>query len=121
MSRWGDGRVTLVGDAAHAATVGGGRGASEAIEDGVVLARFLRRTDTDRATLISALRRFEAARMKPTAGVQDRSWRYGVVASWTNPVSCAARGVMMATSWRRRAERGMHTEFAALRAGTGED
>ena len=98
------------------ATVGGGRGAGEAIEDGTVLARFLEPASAgDHEAVVSALRRFEAARRVPTAAVQDRSWRYGVTASWTNPLACAARGVLMATTWRRRAEQGRHAEFARLR------
>lgn len=117
MPQWGEGRVTLVGDAAHATTVGGGRGASEAIEDGVVLARFLAaaRSTRDRGSIVSALRRYESARRGPTAAVQQRSWQYGVTASWANPLACAARGVLMATTWRKRAARGMRAEFAGLR------
>jgi 2-polyprenyl-6-methoxyphenol hydroxylase-like FAD-dependent oxidoreductase len=117
MPRWGEGRVTLVGDAAHATTVGGGRGASEAIEDGVVLGQFLApaASASEEDAVVSALRSFDGARMAPTAAVQVRSWQYGVSASWTNPVACAARGVMMATAWRRKAEQGMHAEFARFR------
>ncbi len=119
MPQWGDGRVTLVGDAAHATTVGGGRGASEAIEDGVVLARILAAagSTSDAGSIVSALRQYESARKGPTAAVQQRSWQYGVSASWTNPLACAARGVLMATRWRKRAERGMRAEFARLRDG----
>jgi 2-polyprenyl-6-methoxyphenol hydroxylase-like FAD-dependent oxidoreductase len=38
LPRWSDGRVVLVGDAAHATTRGVGQGAAQAIEDAVVLA-----------------------------------------------------------------------------------
>src|SRR4029453_6533990 len=38
LPRWSDGRVVLVGDAAHATTPGVGQGAAQAIEDAVVLA-----------------------------------------------------------------------------------
>jgi 2-polyprenyl-6-methoxyphenol hydroxylase-like FAD-dependent oxidoreductase len=121
MPRWGEGRVTLVGDAAHAATVGGGRGASEAIEDGEVLGRFVGPVTSAQGgeALTSALRQFESARQGPTAAVQQRSWEYGVSASWTNPLACVGRGVMMATTWCKRAEQGMHVEFARLRDAAG--
>jgi 2-polyprenyl-6-methoxyphenol hydroxylase-like FAD-dependent oxidoreductase len=39
IKKWGSGRVTLLGDAAHAMTPNLGQGACQAIEDGVVLTR----------------------------------------------------------------------------------
>lgn len=42
MPRWWDGRVCLLGDAAHAMSPSGGQGASMALEDALVLARCLR-------------------------------------------------------------------------------
>ena len=44
-ARWGMGRVTLLGDAAHPMTPNLGQGACQAIEDAVVLARCLREVD----------------------------------------------------------------------------
>jgi 2-polyprenyl-6-methoxyphenol hydroxylase-like FAD-dependent oxidoreductase len=41
MKRWGRGRITLMGDAAHATSPNAGRGVSEALEDAVVVARNL--------------------------------------------------------------------------------
>lgn len=58
MPRWSDGRVCLMGDAAHAMSPSAGQGASMAIEDALVLARALR----DRSTVHEAFAAFEAAR-----------------------------------------------------------
>jgi hypothetical protein len=41
LARWGQGRVTLLGDAAHPTTPNLGQGACQAIEDAVVLAASL--------------------------------------------------------------------------------
>src|SRR5262249_55874907 len=58
MPRWSEGRVTLLGDAAHPTTPNLGQGACQALEDAVVLARCLRE-NTDVA---AAFRAYEARR-----------------------------------------------------------
>lgn len=55
---WGDGRVTLLGDAAHAFLPTAGQGACIAIEDAAVLTRRLERHDDP----VKALRQFESDR-----------------------------------------------------------
>jgi 2-polyprenyl-6-methoxyphenol hydroxylase-like FAD-dependent oxidoreductase len=79
LERWGDGRTILMGDAAHATTPNLGRGASEAIEDAVALARVLGSADglSDRGRLVSALRSFEELRRRETSVVQTKAWRIG--------------------------------------------
>ncbi len=57
--RWTDGRVALLGDAAHAMEPSGGQGSAQAIEDAVVLARCLAEAGDPAA----ALRRYEAERL----------------------------------------------------------
>lgn len=59
-ARWGVGRVTLLGDAAHAMTNAVGQGANQAIEDGVVLARCLERNEDP----VAGLREYEDLRRK---------------------------------------------------------
>ena len=47
LDRWGTGRITLLGDAAHPAPPSAGQGASMALEDAVTLAECLRRDGPD--------------------------------------------------------------------------
>jgi 2-polyprenyl-6-methoxyphenol hydroxylase-like FAD-dependent oxidoreductase len=56
--RWGDGRATLLGDAAHPLTTTLGQGAGMSLEDGVVLARKLAQHDD----VVTALRDYERER-----------------------------------------------------------
>lgn len=84
---WGEGRYTLLGDAAHAMTINLGQGACQAIEDGVVLAGKLGRA-TD---VVSALRAYEQERMKRTAWFVRRSRQIGDMGRWTNPLACLVR------------------------------
>ncbi len=66
-STWGDGPVTLIGDAAHPMLPFLAQGAAMAIEDAAVLADNLARTPDDPA---AAMRDYELARYKRTARVQ---------------------------------------------------
>ena len=69
LDRWHDGRVVLIGDAAHAAPPHMGEGGSMAMEDAVVLAESLRTADT----VAGALDRY-VERRRPRAGwVQEQS------------------------------------------------
>lgn len=70
---WSNGRITLLGDAAHPVLPFLGHGAVLAIEDGVVLGRAL----TAASTVDEALRRYEAARMERAAFVVLESRKAG--------------------------------------------
>ena len=70
--RWGTGPVTLVGDAAHAMTPNMGQGASQALEDALVLADRLERDDVE-----PALRAYEVARRTRTRALVAASWHLG--------------------------------------------
>jgi FAD-dependent urate hydroxylase len=96
MPSWGRGRVMLIGDAAHATTPNLGRGASEGIEDAVVLARALGAADlADGSSVTASLRSFEEQRRPATAKIQSTAWRIGKAASWSDPVRCRVREAAM--------------------------
>ena len=69
--RWGEGRFTLLGDAAHPMFPFLAQGACQTIEDAFVLAKCLR--DVSRSGVAEALRTYEVARMGRTARVQTES------------------------------------------------
>lgn len=90
---WGEGRVTLAGDAAHVMTPNLGQGAAQGIEDAVVLAECLR-SEPDVPT---ALRDYEARRRKRANMLVVRSWHAGRLAQLANPLACRVRdGAMRA-------------------------
>jgi salicylate hydroxylase len=70
LPRWTDGRVTLLGDAAHPMLPFLGQGAAQAFEDGAALAWCLAAGPGDPA---GALRRYEAARIGRASTVQRGS------------------------------------------------
>lgn len=90
-----DGRVALLGDAAHAMTTHFGAGAGQAIEDAYVLGRLLAHRATDRANAADALRIYDAVRRPVASAVVERSLRVGLlyelVAAALPPGTDAAR------------------------------
>jgi 2-polyprenyl-6-methoxyphenol hydroxylase-like FAD-dependent oxidoreductase len=89
ITTWGEGRVTLIGDAAHPMTFDIGQGAGQGIEDAVVLKRCLSETDD----LVAALRSYEKLRQPRTAHMQKLSRNVGKWGRWKHPVAVAVRNV----------------------------
>jgi 2-polyprenyl-6-methoxyphenol hydroxylase-like FAD-dependent oxidoreductase len=73
LDRWGRGRVTLLGDAAHPMTPNLGQGACQALEDAVVLARCLQ----DQPEVATALRAYETQRIPRANALVHRSRQVG--------------------------------------------
>lgn len=91
LARWSQGRITLLGDAAHAATPDMGQGACMAIEDAVVLARCL----SQEKDLAAALNRYEAQRKPRTTWMMNQSRALGRVAHLDNRLLCTIRDFMI--------------------------
>ncbi|RZJ02192.1 MAG: salicylate hydroxylase, partial [Rubrivivax sp.] len=100
MPAWTDGRMTLLGDAAHPMLPFMAQGAGMAIEDAVVLARHLEGVDA--AGLPAALTRYQDARRERTSRIQlgsrgnqwlreggNADWVYGYDA-WAVPLGAPA-------------------------------
>jgi len=81
LSRWGRGRITLLGDAAHPTTPNLGQGACQALEDAVVLADCLRQC----GEVEPALRRYEQQRQPRTAAITRASWQMGKLCQAESP------------------------------------
>ncbi|HVF43221.1 MAG TPA: FAD-dependent monooxygenase [Pyrinomonadaceae bacterium] len=90
-ARWGEGRVTLLGDAIHPMTPNLGQGGCVAIEDAAVLARCLAKYADARA----ALRAYESARRTRAARVASYSRRYGVFGQWQSPAATRLRARLL--------------------------
>lgn len=87
LKRWGRGRVTLLGDAAHPMTPNLGQGACQAIEDAVTLAEHV----SGEADVAAALRRYEGRRAGRAAKVARRSRLLSRAVQLENPFLCALR------------------------------
>ena len=87
---WYQGRVVLIGDAAHSATPHLGQGAAMAIEDAVVLAEELAGKETDAALEAFMQRRFERAKLVGTSSIQLGEWEMHPEASG-DPVEVTTR------------------------------
>ncbi|NBC34984.1 FAD-binding protein [Novosphingobium sp. FSY-8] len=71
---WYQGRIVLIGDAAHSATPHLGQGAAMAVEDAVVLVDELAAKDIDAALVAFMERRFERAKLVGTSSIQLGEW-----------------------------------------------
>jgi 2-polyprenyl-6-methoxyphenol hydroxylase-like FAD-dependent oxidoreductase len=91
LPHWCQGRVTLLGDAAHAMSPNMGQGACQAIEDAVVLGSCLQE-ETD---IPSALRLYESRRIKRVQRVATQSRRIGQLAQLENPLACSLRNALV--------------------------
>ncbi len=92
LTSWSKGRVTLLGDAAHAMTPNMGQGACQALEDALILARTLRHAHS----LENALDVYQQKRLARANMVVVNSHRMGRVAQWENPLACWLRDSLLA-------------------------
>jgi 2-polyprenyl-6-methoxyphenol hydroxylase-like FAD-dependent oxidoreductase len=106
LPRWSDGRVVLVGDAAHATTPGVGQGAAQAIEDAVVLADRL----ASGGDLGAAFTEYEAIRRPRTDAVLKMSRRVDKTAQIGSPIGWRLRNALV----RRLPERAQRRQLELL-------
>jgi 2-polyprenyl-6-methoxyphenol hydroxylase-like FAD-dependent oxidoreductase len=91
LSRWGHGRVTLLGDAAHPMLPHTGQGAAQALEDAVALALALTRVDDHE----QALRRYEDLRSARTARFVKAGPRIAQVTTSTSRIVAGLRNAVI--------------------------
>ena len=89
LPRWGEGMVTLLGDAAHPLLPHTGQGAAQAIVDAVALGQAL----GDGANVADALQAYERERRPKTAVLVAQGRRSARVMRTTNPIACGLREV----------------------------
>jgi 2-polyprenyl-6-methoxyphenol hydroxylase-like FAD-dependent oxidoreductase len=101
--RWGEGRVTLAGDAAHPMLNSISQGAAQGLEDAAVLQLVFAERGTD--DIEAALRAYEARRIARVYGFVKRSRMIGDMAIWRNPLACVGRTIFMRVAnpviWRQ--------------------
>jgi 2-polyprenyl-6-methoxyphenol hydroxylase-like FAD-dependent oxidoreductase len=90
LKRWGQGRITLLGDAAHPCTPNLGQGGCMALEDALVLAKSM----SKEGSVEAALRRYESLRRQRTRHVQQRSLLMGNIGQWENRLMAGGRQVV---------------------------
>jgi 2-polyprenyl-6-methoxyphenol hydroxylase-like FAD-dependent oxidoreductase len=111
--KWGEGSMTLMGDAVHPTTPNLGQGGCLAIEDAEVLARCLKKYVSDAARgealapsqVSIALRRFEKLRFKRTAAIARYSRVYGAVGQWESRWAVQMRSLILSCIPRGLTER----------------
>src|ERR1700730_15901385 len=89
LRRWGNGMVTLLGDAAHPCTPNLGQGGCMALEDALVLANCLK----SEPSLQTAFRSYESLRLNRTKHIQQRSLLMGHIGQWQNPFFVTGRQI----------------------------
>jgi 2-polyprenyl-6-methoxyphenol hydroxylase-like FAD-dependent oxidoreductase len=85
--RWSQGRVLLIGDAAHPMPPNLGQGACMTLEDAALLGELL----SGPRELSAALARFEAERRGRVESIAARSSRIGALGQWSAPLMAASR------------------------------
>jgi 2-polyprenyl-6-methoxyphenol hydroxylase-like FAD-dependent oxidoreductase len=91
LAAWGQGPVTLLGDAAHAMLPHAGQGAAQALEDAVFLGRALR----GGAPVEAALRAYEAARIPRTRAIVALARRNARMTSIQSSAGCWLRDALV--------------------------
>src|SRR5690242_7954002 len=91
LPRWHNGRVLVIGDAAHAVSPNAGQGASLALEDAMYLARLLR----DTPTYSDAFGSFERERKPRVERIVAEGRKRGVDKQIVGPVQARIRELMM--------------------------
>ena len=87
ISKWGEGAVTLLGDAAHASTPDLGQGACQAIESAIALAECTSAV----SSVAQGFRSYEARRMDRTAMISRMCWMTSINSTIESSLLCALR------------------------------
>jgi 2-polyprenyl-6-methoxyphenol hydroxylase-like FAD-dependent oxidoreductase len=96
LERWSEGRITLLGDAAHPMLPNLGQGGAQAMEDALVLSQCLQGVNhTAISEVTGALQLYEQRRMPRTNRVVRQSRRMGRMVQLTNPTAINIRNGLL--------------------------
>ena len=111
VDRWWNGRIVLIGDAAHAMTPNMGQGGAQAIEDAYALAQLLADNQSHETTFAQ----YQKLRQPKAQRVAALSWRFGQLAhnqsSLVRGVRNAAFKLLPASLNQRQAEQLYRLDF----------
>ena len=93
LPKWVDGRVALLGDAAHATTPNLGQGACQAIEDAFVLANEIFVSND----IKSALKSYENKRIKKATYITKTSWQFAQITNTTGFIKYLLKQIVRMT------------------------
>ena len=93
IQKWTDGRVALIGDAAHATTPNLGQGACQAIEDAWVLAEELSTNNNIETSLLT----FQKRRIEKAAFITNTSWLFSQITNTSGLMKTIVKMVLRAT------------------------
>ncbi|MFB6455301.1 FAD-dependent monooxygenase [Chitinophaga sp. Hz27] len=88
---WYKGRVVLLGDAAHATTPNLGQGASQAIEDALMLSNCIAQTKN----YTDAFRSYQEQRIARVRKVVGISWKLAQITNWKGAIATTIRDMMV--------------------------
>ncbi|MCO5234275.1 MAG: FAD-dependent oxidoreductase [Chitinophagales bacterium] len=91
ITKWQDGNVCLIGDAAHATTPNMGQGACQAVEDAYVIGQLFAQGKTVKE--IFAL--YEKLRIEKAHYIVNTSWKFGKVAHYKNSFAVWLRNTLV--------------------------
>lgn len=91
LPRWYEGRIMLIGDAAHAVSPNSGQGASMALEDAMLLAKLIR----DDANYETAFSKFESMRKPRVERIVEEGRRRGDDKEVVDPIKSLLREIMI--------------------------
>ncbi|HYB02565.1 MAG TPA: FAD-dependent monooxygenase [Ktedonobacteraceae bacterium] len=91
LHHWSQGRVTLLGDAAHAMTPNLGQGACQAIEDAIALADCLQNA----VNIPAALTNYEKRRVTRTNRITRLAHYIGQAVQWETPLLAIPRNIII--------------------------
>jgi 2-polyprenyl-6-methoxyphenol hydroxylase-like FAD-dependent oxidoreductase len=112
--RWVEGRVVLLGDAAHALTPNMGQGAGMAMEDAAVLAEELTHAEGGHQSLAVTLERYVSRRRRRVETIMRLSRVVGEEGQRTGVLACWLRNRRL--RWEGRAVERMQAQLAHLLA-----
>jgi 2-polyprenyl-6-methoxyphenol hydroxylase-like FAD-dependent oxidoreductase len=93
LSKWIDGRLALLGDAAHATTPNLGQGACQAIEDAHVIAQEL----SSSKDVVTGLFNYQKKRESKAKFITDTSWKFAQLTNTSGLVKTLIKGLLRLT------------------------